>query len=300
MVNGCKLLGVLSFYWCLCVTSSWAQIEPLEEGQTNLKLLTWNVQLLPRGMRAFSSSLRKQQKERLPHIIEHCQQADYDVIVFQEVFDAPLSKKLQKALKKKYPYQCKPLKQFGRMTSSGVLIVSRYSLTAVDGKVYKGGVKADAWAAKGCTLVRLDKEGKSIYIAGTHLQSGGSSKAQKQRSKQYKAIAALLKKNTEKDAFPVVITGDLNTQPNSKGYKEFLKVWNVVDAPIHDSRPYTIDERNTWVHHSNNQQLDYILLQQGRAEATILRQNILREQKTIGGEITDLSDHYGVIAQICW
>ena len=73
------------------------------QAQDTLKLLTWNIQMLPNGFRWFSSSLRKLQMVRLPWVAEYVNHGEYDVIVFQEVFDAQARRRLRRALKKNYP-----------------------------------------------------------------------------------------------------------------------------------------------------------------------------------------------------
>lgn len=286
--------------WCL---PSQAQIEPFPDEEEQLHLLTWNVQFLPRSMRLFSKALRKRQQVRLPWVVEHCQSANYEVIVFQEVFDRPILKQLQQALKARYPYQVAPLRACGRWTSSGVLIVSQYPIEQVGAVVYPKGVNADAWAAKGCTLVRLVKHGHSIYIAGTHLQAGRKEDARTQRSKQYEAMDALIKTHTSTDNYPIIITGDLNTRASdSTAYHEMLTTLQANDPTLYDPRPYTIDQQNTWNNGGpeRNQQLDYILWRRGRNVITSIEPRILRLQNTWRDQIMDLSDHYGIAAQIRW
>lgn len=299
---GCK------YWWCLLLIVVWvipsqAQIEPFPDEEEQLHLLTWNVQFLPRSMRLFSKALRKRQQVRLPWVVEHCQNTNYEVIVFQEVFDRPILKRLQNALKKDYPYQVAPLRQAGRWTSSGILIVSKYPMELVGSVVYPKGVKADAWAAKGCTLVRLVKNGHPIYVAGTHLQAGRKADAQEQRSLQYRAMDALIQAHTSEDAYPVIITGDLNTRANdSTAYHEMLTTLQANDPPLDDPRPYTIDQNNTWNKGGpeRNQQLDYVLWRANRGAVLGIEQRILRLQNTWRDQIMDLSDHYGIAAQIRW
>lgn len=297
--NDCKWtwLCCLFLWWW---TPSQAQIEPFPEKEVQLYLLTWNVQFLPRSMQIFSKALRKKQRVRLPWVIEHCQSIDYDVIVFQEVFDRPILKHLQKALQVDYPYQVAPLRQAGRWTSSGVLIVSKHPMEKVGGVVYPKGVSVDAWASKGCTLVRLNKNGEGIYIAGTHLQAGRKAKAQAQRLIQYRAIHELIETHTKTNTCPIIITGDFNTRASDRiAYHEMLEVLQAKDQAIDDPRPYTVDHQNTW-NDVGKQQLDYVLWRSGRSPIQHIEQRILRLQKIWRNQPMDLSDHYGIAAQIRW
>jgi endonuclease/exonuclease/phosphatase family metal-dependent hydrolase len=266
-----------------------------------LKVLSWNVQLLPRSFSLFSKALRKKQAVRTPWIIEHCQQADYDIIVFQEVFDQPLSKQLKAALLDRYPYQVDPLKQAGRLTSSGILIVSKWPIQKVGAVVYPKGAHEDAWAAKGCTVVKLQQKEKEVYIAGTHLQAGRSNAAKSQRAIQYQAIKTLLDTVTN-DSLPIVLAGDLNTRKSETAlYSKMLKILNMQDQPLDEERPYTIDRNNTWNKKGgSNQQLDYILLRPQQSKLQLQQQKLLRLQNKWKEQPMDLADHYGVIATFEW
>lgn len=294
LVAGCKP------FICLVLFLMGVQQPLLAQASTEIKVLSWNIQLLPRAFGVFSKALRKKQRLRTPWIIEHCQQEDYDVIVFQEVFDRPLSKKLQRELLEKYPYQVQALRQAGRLTSSGILIVSKWPIEKIGEVVYPKGAHEDAFAAKGCTVVQLQKEGQSLYIAGTHLQAGSSQEAKEQRSIQYKAIQTLLKEVT-KDSLGIVLAGDLNTRKQAtEAYQEMLTTVEMVDQALNEERPYTIDIQNTWNKKGRNQQLDYILLRPQKSRLQIVEQKILRLQKIEKEQALDLADHYGIIATLQW
>lgn len=288
---GCKI-----FCWSLLM----AVFLQRPVAAQQLKVLSWNVQLLPRSFSVFSKALRKKQAVRTPWIIEHCQQADYDVIVFQEVFDKPLSKQLQAALFANYPYQVQPLKQAGRLTSSGILMVSKWPIQKVGAVVYPKGAHEDAWAAKGCTVVELQQGENSVYIAGTHLQAGSSKAAKNQRTIQYQAIKNLLETTTN-DSLAVVLAGDLNTRKSDTlVYSKMLNTLVLQDQPLDEERPYTIDLNNTWNKGGRNQQLDYILLRPQQSKLQLQQQKLLRVQKKWKEQPMDLADHYGVIATFEW
>ena len=73
-----------------------------------LKVLTWNVQMVPRIGSIFSSSLRKMQEERTEWIIEHIEKSDYDIILLQECFDNKFIDAAQDRLERKYPHALLP------------------------------------------------------------------------------------------------------------------------------------------------------------------------------------------------
>ncbi|MCX5757566.1 MAG: hypothetical protein NTU83_03485, partial [Candidatus Hydrogenedentes bacterium] len=70
--------------WARLATPPLSAPKPRE---TKLKVLTWNIQMLPTLFDRFSRDLRKMQHERAPWIVDYLNAQDYDVICFQEAFD---------------------------------------------------------------------------------------------------------------------------------------------------------------------------------------------------------------------
>ncbi len=270
----------------------------LNAQETEATFVSWNIQMLPNGPSMFSKSLQKNQKVRLPWIVEHCNDSDYDIIVFQEVFDIEIKRKLKKLLKKAYPYQISTKSKFGRLTSNGILIISKFPIRYIDHTIYKKGVTEDRWAAKGCTLIEAEKDGITFQIAGTHLQSGNSKEAIAHRYSQYQEISDLLSKN-QRENIPVFVIGDMNTRKSkTEHYEKMLNTINVVDFPLDETEPYTIDGKNSWNSHKQGIQLDYILLASRKTSSVILKQKVLRLAKVFEGKVIDFSDHYGVVSTV--
>ena len=260
--------------------------------------MTWNIQMLPNSLALFSKALQKKQALREPWIVEHCIKNHYDVIVFQEVFDVNIKRKLKKTLAKAYPYQIDTRIEKGRLTSNGIFIVGRIPLRYIDHVIYKKGPHEDAWAAKGCTLVEAEKNGIKFQIAGTHLQAGRSEAAIRHRASQYKEIRTLLDRN-KIDSQAIFMMGDMNTRKADKPtYNLMLKTIGVEDFPLNDPRPYTIDSTNSWNEEETNVQLDYIMLQKRNTKTSIGLQKILLPTYIHKGKTIDLADHYGIIADI--
>lgn len=278
-------------------TSSFGQDNTTKDG-ASVEVVSWNIQMLPNAFALFSNALRKKQRIRAPWIIKHCIEASYDVIVFQEVFDLDIKRKLKKGLKEAYPYQVDTRTAKGRLTSNGIFIVSKLPMKYVDHVIYEKGAHEDAWAAKGCTLVEVEKDGMLFQVAGTHLQSGSSDAAEKYRALQYQDIRDLLDKNT-KNQLPVLVAGDMNTKKsNIPKYTQMIETIGVKDFPLDEEEPYTIDSKNSWNKHEKGIQLDYVFLQARATETTITEQHILRLKENHKGKMIDLADHYGIIAKI--
>lgn len=262
-----------------------------------VKIVSWNIQMLPNFFAGVSKALRKKQGVRLPWIVEFAKQQDYDVIVFQEVFDIEMKRKLKKGLKEAYPYDVPTKTKAGKFTSNGIYIVSRLPMKYIDHVIYKEGLSEDKLAAKGCTLVEIKKEDLVFHLAGTHLQSGGG-QAQLVRNKQYVDIYNLIGKYAKKEV-PQLVVGDMNTaKSNTKSYEYMLCTLGVQDFPLDEEEPYTIDNKNTWNNHEKGIQLDYIMLNAQQTTTTIQLQKVLRPKDTYKGQPMDLADHYGVVSTV--
>jgi endonuclease/exonuclease/phosphatase family metal-dependent hydrolase len=274
-----------------------ALIAQTEAKNTEISVVSWNIQMLPNFFRAFSPDLRKMQAKRLPWIVDYVKSQDFDVICFQEVFDLEQKRRLRRKLKKLYPYQVKPINK-GRMTSNGIMLVSKYPMKKLGHVVYAKGSGSDGMAAKGCVLAEINVNGKIFQLAGTHLQAGGGI-AQTHRDQQYKDIRILLDKY-KKDGIPQVVAGDMNTRNTDKeAYERMIKELDVLDFPLNEDEPYTVDGNNSWnSEDKNGAQIDYIFLRKNGANVTVLAQNLLRPRKRINGKIIDLADHYGVKTRI--
>lgn len=279
-------------------TSTTFAQSTLSKKGTAVQVVSWNIQMLPNALGLFSAALRKKQRIRAPWIITHCIEASYDVIVFQEVFDRDIKRQLKKELKEAYPYQVNTRRTKGRLTSNGIFIVSRIPMKYVDHVIYEKGAHEDAWAAKGCTLVEVEKKGHKFQIAGTHLQSGSSEAAEKHRGLQYQDIRNLLDKHLDK-TIPVLVMGDMNTRKgNLPKYTQMIETIGVKDFPLDEENPYTIDNQNSWNKHEQGIQLDYVFLQARATQTTIEEQKVLRLKETHKGKEIDLADHYGIVAKV--
>lgn len=289
-------LPFLTMLACLLLINSSLGSTPVSSFEVNI--VSWNIQMLPNSLALFSKDLRKKQSVRAPWIIEHCRSKPYDVIVFQEVFDQQIARKLKKQLRDTYPFQVDPKKEKGRLTSNGILMLSRIPMAYVDHTIFPKGAHSDAWSAKGCTLVEVKKEGITFHIAGTHLQAEDSEAAIMHRDVQFAAIRKLMDKN-QSDSIPVFVVGDMNTRKSDVvKYPLMLETIGVQNFPLDDEEPYTFDAKNDWNKGQERSQLDYILLQARQTQTNIIEQHIIRPTHLYKGTQMDLADHYGLVAKI--
>jgi len=267
--------------------------DPAGDG-VPVRMLTWNIQMLPTVADAFSESLRKMQYERLPWIIDFLAGADYDVVCLQEVFDPIITPRLIEGLKKTYPYIVEPQKEPGVLLGSGVLFAAKFPIRLAAFACYKHADGDDALASKGCTLVEGGKEGVKFQMAGTHLQAGH----REVQSTQYEEMGARILRPCRHEGVPQFLMGDFNTgRAETDRYAELLKATDMSDAPVDDPRPYSDDAANSWLPgHQNNDLIDHVLFNPCGTGSKVKRLTIQRPRHTMDdGRIIDLSDHYGVI-----
>ena len=267
--------------------------------QEDFKVLTWNVQLLPRTLSPFSAALRKGQKVRLPKIAEACQNSAYDLVLLQEVFDRRLSRRLRRSLRQDYPYQYKPRRRPFRL-SSGLLILSRQPFELVERGFFRPRSGVDAIASKGYVLIELLHQGKKIQVMNTHLQADDYPKAVRKRQAQTQVLAQVLNR-WQKEAVPQLLAGDLNTIKSDSATYGFMmrSLEGFVDLPFEaEERPYTWDPLNSWNggQEGLGTQLDYLLWRGAMPSQTKLR--ILRPRFNYKGKTWDYADHYGIEAQL--
>lgn len=269
---------------------------------TELSVLTYNVQLLPRTLAPFTKFMRVGQKLRTPWIIEYLRDdTDYDVIVLQEVFAKPLCRKITKALTEKYPYQIKPKKRKGSLMpqGSGLLILSKYPIIEQERLFFRNGVRFEWAATKGATWARIEKDGVRFQIIGTHLQSQHHELAQSERMHQLSKIAELAARHEKSDE-PLIFAGDFNVpRSHEEWYTDFLSVLEAEVHELDDPSPFTFDVSNHWIDgkYYMHEQLDYILYRNNQGSCIFREQEIIRPRILHKGEQIDVADHYGLHAQ---
>jgi endonuclease/exonuclease/phosphatase family metal-dependent hydrolase len=296
-----KIKFIIFFFLFLLKSICFGENDHPDSTSSNsniLNIATWNIQMLPTNFSFVSKLLQKKQKIRTPLIIDYCINRDFDIIVFQEVFDRKIRRKIIQGLSKSYPYQIHPIRNKKALVSNGVLIMGQVPLNYLDHIVFKPGVKADKHAAKGCVLFHAQVNDINIHFLGTHLQSGNSSKAISTRKLQYRDIRKLIDRNLE-DNNPFIILGDLNTKKSEQEkYSEMLNILGVLDSESLFRNLHTFSPENSWNNNSRPFQLDYILLQNHDTKLKINWQKVLKPIHNHRGKAMDLADHYLLNAEI--
>jgi endonuclease/exonuclease/phosphatase family metal-dependent hydrolase len=290
---GAKMAAVFAVVVGIAVSALAA--EPAKDG-VPVRMLTWNIQMLPTLADAYSESLQKMQNERLPWIIEFLSKADYDVVCLQEVLDPVITPQLIDGLRKAYPYIVEPQKEPGVLFSSGVMFAAKFPIRLVAFACYKNAASEDVLASKGCTLVEGERDGVKFQMAGTHLQAGH----QELRSMQYVEMGERVLRPNRREGLPQFLMGDFNTGREGRDreyYDALLKATDMSDAPVDDPVPFSVDSTNSWKRGQENPELiDYVLFNPCGTGSTVKRLTIQRPRHTMDdGRVIDLADHYGVI-----
>jgi phospholipase C len=264
--------------------------------KSNLKLLSWNIQMLPTALDFASDKLKKGQTLRAPWIIEYLNERDYDIVVLQEVIDQKITAQLKDGLKRQYPYLVAvDAKQGLAGCSGGILFASRIPLKYVTHIVYKNITGVDRLAEKGCLLIEANRDGVRFQIAGTHLQAGDDAT----RDKEFVEIGNEIIAPYKQQGVPQLLVGDMNDATTEEPYRLLLETTEMQDFPLDDPHPFTVDGRNSWNRpDKRGKHIDHVLLNPRGTASTIVRQTVQRARRQHNGNTIDYADHYGVIAEI--
>ena len=267
-----------------------------QKTETTLKVLTWNIQMLPVMLSPFSEDLQKLQAIRAPCIADSLIQEDYDVICFQEAFDREALEKLEEKLKEAYPFMVYPrYASRWRALSNGVWFISRVPIRYVDHVTYPQLHGVNWWTSKGCCLIEGVKDGLRFQMAGTHFPTG-------KQSDKDAAVEAIRDRllPLRQNRVPFIALGDFNTEKGTPAYDALLKILELQDAPINDPRPYSSDPENSWKRGKKGRPslIDHVLLNPNGSGTAFDTQTIFRSTSYYGKKLIDLSDYYGVSADI--
>ena len=260
----------------------------------SLSILSWNIQMLPNFYAPFSKYVRKKQSKRLPEIIKYLETSLIDVVVLQEVFDVNIKRKLKNKLSHAYPFIQLPIKKgINLQLSNGIMILSKFPIQYHSHVQFSKESGNEKMAQKGCAMVSCKWKGKTIFIAGTHLNS----LSQEARRNQYKKIYSAIVEPLKNDSTPLVVAGDFNTDFSSRYYDDMINILQLENSPLTDSLPFTYAETNSWNYKNYNVWIDYVFHKTNN-KMSILNHYIIRPTMKLNENVIDLSDHYGIVITI--
>lgn len=272
--------------------SNGADSTGAEEGR-NLKILSWNIYMLPNIVPGKESKI-----ERAHAIVEELKKDSFDVIVFQEAFLTEARNIISEGLKDIYPYAYGPANTggFTIRASSGVWVISKIELTLLNTVQFKNCALNDCFARKGAMLLEGVWHNKPFQILGTHLQADGFDKI---REKQMDQIYMELLAEYKKEGVPQILCGDMNTESEMKAhYCSMLDCLNAEDGDISSVEKCSYDGENNPLAQSfgvnKKTNYDYILVRNNGAKMKSTKRfvSVLKKGKRF------LSDHYGIVCEL--
>ncbi len=263
------------------------QTIDIPEKVDSLKLLSWNVYMLP-PMIMFTG------KNKRANIIgDKFANADYDVIVLQEAFLAGARKRIYKKIKDQYAYKIGPAfrQKFSLKTSSGIWILSKYPMKEVAKIQFKRKSGFDnKMARKGALMVEVNKNGQIFQVIGTHLNAGGTLDLKASQIRQIKDELIDVYHNED---HPLVVAGDFNIDKfEDSGLDSMLCILDMNDYGMDGDRQFTFDHtKNDLGDGVSKGVIDFVYFKPGKLKVNRTTRRIPLIEKIWSKSRKSLSDH---------
>lgn len=260
-----------------------------------LNVLTYNTWALLPGIEAKNTANRL---DTIATVINN-----YDVVVFQEVFDPILTAKFRDNVAKEYPYLTEIPWKFGKILTGGSFIASRWPIEEQDTVVYDACRKDGCLASKGINYAKIRKGSHAYHVFGTHTHAYTEAEDITVRFAQLNQFKQFIESKHIPYEEPVILAGDFNVDKLhfEQEHIDFLTLFNATEPEAQGWYPYSYaGPVNVYADDQYTEYLDYILFSHNHLtpyHAT----NELFVPRSIGAEhwgSWDLSDHYPVKAEL--
>ena len=256
--------------------------------ENDLKILSWNIKMLPLLQGWFHNSVQRAEK-----IVQSLKIAEeYDIILFQEAFSGKTRKIIFEGLKTIYPHQITPKDQtIFYKTNSGLWVISRTPITLIDEISFSQLRNWDTFSPKGAKLYSITKNQQEFYLINTHLQSDYEKEYRDLRSSQYSEINDGLILPNLKSGLPIFLCGDLNISkpPQLNALLDKLKFEN---GPLSGKILYsTLGDKKL---------VDYILVKLEDFKIKSIERKIQEFSSKLLVNPFHYSDHYAIEMEIIW
>lgn len=202
-------------------------LTSLDIKDDSLKVLTWNVYMLPKIASLSKEIGNTRLEQRAAEIAHYLLRANYDIVVLQEVFDADGYRILKNILKSKYAYISSPFNnQHIIKTHSGLVLLSRYPIYNYKTLQFSDCAAADCFSNKGAFQACFTLNHRNFRIIGTHLQSDYRyiSEYRSVRQKQIQQILTAFNIQPKDSRFTNLFCGDFNiSNQDSVQYPQMLR-----------------------------------------------------------------------------
>ncbi len=284
---------LILFFASTILKPSYAQTDQRNE---SLKILTWNIYMLP-SIVPLPSRAKRSEK-----IMDTLSKGIFDIIVFQEAFHKKTQKKLAKGLATTYPYMYGPFNPTKNpfKINSGVWIISKTEMNVLGSIVYKSRSGVDQVSEKGAALLEGVYNGHKFQLLGTHMQADYKPKI---REKQFDQMNTELLYKYKEDGVPQIICGDLNTERGFEtDYIKMLTQLDAIDGDIMGLQQETYDGLTNeivakiWGKKKTN--FDYVLIKKNGANINSEKRWVSVLKCKWNKKKCDLSDHYGIACEL--
>lgn len=264
---------------------------PILASAETLKVLSWNVFMLPPPIKQSLQSARKR------FIAKELANSGHDIYFLQEAFMGSFRSEVASALKKTHPYQKYLNKWRGSpFLSSGLQVISRYPIKSIDWVYYKSCAEADCLASKGALLLEMTlPSGKKVHVANTHLQAGR--KYGEIRRSQIYEVGRLFDRY-EDPRIPQLLVGDLNIADTEPEYAWSLNLLGFKPLPLVGPIRFTSSRVNScYKTGSSSHWVDHIWYRNLRTNrSSSLRVRVFDFQ--LSDKTCPLSDHHAVETEL--
>jgi len=253
--------------------------------------------MLPSKWSFLSKELQKKQQLRTQWILSYIKQNDFDIVFFQEAFDAHFLKVLSDSLAAQYPYRIAPHQGSGIKLSNGLWTLSKFPITNLAHITYEAKSYPDLFAAKGAQLLCAEVESQKIFFINTHLQADDAkAKHASIRQRQLLQIKKQLITPYIHASDALICTGDYNIAAASEEHHQLKDILGLHDiiADFKLQLP-TFCTKNYWnKREAVSQRLDYFL--SNLVTLWPLRESIQMHTPSVlyNGQEIDMADHYGL------
>lgn len=263
--------------------------------RNHLKILTWNIYMLP------FIGVMNNNSSRAESIGETLLYKDYDIIVFEEAFYSNSRKLIKKELGNIYPYMygpTNPEKNYFE-TSSGVWVLSKLPLKLIKSIIYNKSKSFDAIANKGAVMLEGNFNDKLFQLVATHLQADEYNIIREQQMEQ---LSKELINPFKIKEIPQIICGDFNVNAkDTTEYKIMVNKLNVNNDWHFSVTNISFDEINNKLAATDKpapKTLDYVFIGNDFIKIKINRALKKFMGNDSDGKKIDLSDHYALEADI--
>ena len=293
-----QILAAL-FVFTLCVQSVHAQDAPLtaprwQGDDDTLKILSWNIYMLP-PLVYFTGKMK-----RARALVDQLKDSDYDIIVFQEAFNAFPRGILKRGLKDTYPYRIGPANRaIFPKASSGIWILSRLPIRELGTVKYSQSHGFDnRMSKKGALMVEFEWQSQTMQLAGTHLNAGGPFAV---RESQMVEMTALLDAH-HRPGVPQLICGDMNTnRAEPQYYNKMLEIFRADDPQPYGGVKWTSDGKHNdlnWSSTGQQKVIDYFMFRKNGLGALQYDVDVRQITQRWSDKHKDLADHNSCEARI--